>query len=217
MKRIGVFDSGIGGLSVAKAVEAGFPDAEVVFINDSEHMPYGSKVPDELEQLVRPKIEELVASGCDPIVIACNTVTTTIIDRLRALFPVTFVGIEPMVKPAASMTKTGIITVCATPATLASARYSWLKREFAADIRVLEPDCSDWSRMIESNEVDEEKIKAIVNESCKQGSDVIVLGCTHYHWIEDLIVSVVSARAKVIQPESAIVARIKALDISSKT
>lgn len=217
MKKIGVFDSGIGGLSVAKAIELGFPNTEVLFIHDSDHMPYGSKTPDELEQLVRPKIKELIDSGCDLIVIACNTATTTIIDRLRTSFPVAFVGIEPMVKPAASMTKTGIITVCATPATLSSSRYARLKSAFATDIKVLEPDCSDWSRMIESNEIDEEKIRAIVDESCKQGSDVIVLGCTHYHWIEDLIKDAASERASVLQPESAIVARIEALSSSLKT
>ena len=212
MKKIGVFDSGIGGLSVAKAIEKGFPDKEVLFVNDVKNMPYGSKSSDELLELVSPKIEYLIAQGCDLIVIACNTVTTNIIERLRSVFLVSIVGIEPMIKPAVALTKSGVFTVCATPATLSSRRYAWLKSEYARDIKVIEPDCSDWSTMIETNSVDSEKIKLIVDQSCEAGSDVIVLGCTHYHWIEDLIKQLANNRATVIQPETAIVSRIRSLD-----
>jgi glutamate racemase len=213
LKKIGVFDSGIGGLSVAKAIEKGIPEAEVVFVNDVDNMPYGSKSSEQLLHLVRPKMRYLYDLGCDIVVIACNTVTTNIIKQLRAESPIPLVGIEPMVKPAAALTKTRMITVCATPATLASDRYVWLKTEYAKDVQVLEPDCSDWSNMIESDSVDEDKIRAIIDNSCENGSDVIVLGCTHYHWIEDLIKHQANGRATVIQPESAIVARIRSLNI----
>lgn len=208
MTKIGVFDSGIGGLSVVKAIKKGFPLLEVIFVNDPDNLPYGTKTPDQMENLVRPKIHELIEAGCELIVIACNTVTTNIIERMRLEYAVTFVGIEPMVKPARAHTKSGVITVCATPATLSSVRYSWLKSEYASDIRVIEPDCSDWTRMIESDSIDEKKIKDIVDDSCKQGSDVIVLGCTHYHWIEGLIIRLAKGRAEVIQPEQAIIARL---------
>lgn len=211
MKKIGVFDSGIGGKSVADAIKKAFPDFEILFVNDPDNLPYGTKTPDQMEELVRPKIDYLVSHGCELIVIACNTVTTNIIERLRAQYQVVFIGIEPMVKVASKITKSGVFTVCATGATLKSSRYKWLKSEYAKNIKVIEPDCSDWTRMIEDNLVDEAKIKNIIDDSCDRGSDVIVLGCTHYHWIEELITSISGGRATVIQPEESIIRRIREL------
>jgi Asp/Glu/hydantoin racemase len=142
-------------------------------------------------------------------VVACNTVTTNLISQLRQEFKVPMIGMEPMVKPAAAATKSGIITVCATPRTLSSERYQWLKNEYAKGIEVLEPDCSDWAMMIESNTVDREKIAKIVQDSINQGSDQIVLGCTHYHWIEEEIRELAGNKAQVIQPETAVIAQLK--------
>ncbi|HSX44958.1 MAG TPA: glutamate racemase [Candidatus Saccharimonadales bacterium] len=207
--KIGVFDSGVGGLSVAQAIEEALPNYEVLYATDKEHLPYGNKTPKQLHTYVVPILEELVRRGCEVIVIACNTVTTNIIATLRNEIKVPLVAIEPMVKPAAELTKSGIIAVCATPATLSSKRYQWLKDEYAKGVEVLEPDCSDWTQMIEDNQLDHQKIEDRISEVCDQGADVIVLGCTHYHWIEDLIKDIVKDRAKVIQPEPAIVAQLK--------
>ncbi len=209
MPKIGVFDSGIGGKSVANAIEKALPEAEVIFVNDSKHLPYGSKTPVQLQGFVLPILEDLVEQACKVIVIACNTVTTTLIEDLRAALPVPLVAVEPMVKPAATMTKSGTIAVCATPTTLASNRYAWLKETYAKDIKVIEPDCSDWTRMIEDNAVDEQKISERIENAISEGADVIVLGCTHYHWIEELINKLAAGRAAVIQPEPAIVEQLK--------
>jgi glutamate racemase len=206
---IGVFDSGIGGLSVVKAIEKALPNHTVVFRNDTENMPYGNKRPDELVQLVNPILRRLVDDGCEVIVIACNTVTTNIIDVLRAQFAVPLIGIEPMIKPAAIKTKTGTIAVCATPMTLASTRYAYLKQQYAQGITVLEPDCSDWSLMIESNHVDQQKIRSTTEGVIRSGADVIVLGCTHYHWIEENILACTNGKARVLQPESAVITQLK--------
>lgn len=212
MTKIGVFDSGIGGKSVANALQKALPCDEILFVDDSPHMPYGTKSSEDVFKLVCPKIEELIAQKCNPIVIACNTVTTTLISEIREKYTdVDFVGIEPMVKPAALLSTTGTIAVCATPATLGSTRYQWLKNEFAKNVKVLEPDCSRWASMIESNSVDRESVISTVNELCDASADVIVLGCTHYHWIEDLIESTAGKRAHILQPEPAIVARVKDL------
>jgi glutamate racemase len=116
---------------------------------------------------------------------------------------------EPMVKSAAEMTKSGTIAVCATPATLASARYAWLKREYAPDVKVLEPNCGDWAEMIERGQVNQQKIDRRITEALDSGADVIVLGCTHYHWIEDEIKALAAGRAEVIQPEPAVIERLK--------
>lgn len=207
--KIGVFDSGMGGLSVAEAIKRELPDHEIIFVNDAEHLPYGSKTPEELLGYVVPILEGLVEQGCEVIVVACNTVTTTLITELRERISVPLVGMEPMVKPAAEASKTGIITVCATPTTLASDRYDWLKQTYAKDVTVLEPDCSDWAFMIENDSVDRHKITALIDEACKMDADVIVLGCTHYHWIEDLITEIAGERATILQPELPVIEQLK--------
>jgi glutamate racemase len=142
-------------------------------------------------------------------VVACNTVTTNLITKLREEFDIPMVGMEPAVKPGAQLTKTGVIAVCATPRTLASHRYAHLKQEYAKDIRVLEPDCSDWAMMIENNRVEREKVAKTIEEVISKNADVIVLGCTHYHWIEQLINDISAGRAEVIQPEKPVIEQLK--------
>lgn len=209
MRKIGVFDSGIGGLSVAKAIEQALPGDEVIWLSDREHLPYGDKTAVQLLGFVLPMLRKLEDRGCDVIVVACNTATTLLIDELRQRSNVPLIGIEPMVKPAAEQTKTGIIAVCATPATLASARYAWLKQTYAPNVTVLEPECSGWARMVERSEVNEQLIEQQINDVCAHGADVIVLGCTHYHWIERSIARIAAGRASVLQPESAVVRQLK--------
>ena len=207
--KIGVFDSGIGGLSVVNAIQKELPELDIVFKNDKEHLPYGSKTTDQLFSLSRPVLESLIDDGCEVIVIACNSVSTNIIDDLREVIDVPLIAMEPMVKPAAELTKTKTIAVCATPATLASNRYRFLKEEYAKGVKVLEPNCSNWSSMIENNEIDHDNIKDLTNKVCEEGADVIVLGCTHYHWIEEEIAQIAQGRAVIIQPEKPVIEQLK--------
>ncbi|HEY5152842.1 MAG TPA: glutamate racemase [Candidatus Saccharimonadales bacterium] len=207
--KIGVFDSGVGGLSVANAIREAIPDIDVVLREDREHVPYGSRSPEEILGFVVPIFREMVDAGCQVIVVACNTVTTTLIEDLRRRFEIPLVAIEPMVKPASELTKSKVIAVCATPTTLASPRYAWLKETYAGGITVLEPDCSDWTEMIEHQQVDRRKIADRINEVLEAGADVIVLACTHYHWIEEEIVAMAAGKAEVIQPEQAVIKQLK--------
>lgn len=210
--KIGVFDSGLGGLSVANAIKQSVPETEVILREDHDNVPYGTKSPEDLLRLVTPIFSELVDEGCRIIVIACNTVSTTLMGDLRAEFSdVQLIAVEPMVKIAAKLTKNNVITVCATPTTLASGRYGYLKNRYAKDMKVLEPDCHDWSYMIEHDQIDEGKIRQRVEQTLQSGSDVIVLGCTHYHWIEQQIQDIVGDRAQVIQPEPIIVDQVTRL------
>lgn len=210
--KLGVFDSGIGGEAVAAALLRTFPAAIITTVNDRAHVPYGDKPRAEIITLTDKAIQPLLAQRCDVIIIACNSATTAAIQVLRASYPTQkFIGIEPMVKPAAKATKSGTIAICATPATLASPRYLALKAEHAANLTVLEPDCSDWAHMIEHNQLNHQKIIATVNELCSAGADVIVLGCTHYHWIKELVVEAAAGRAQVLEPSEAIGARVLAL------
>ncbi len=207
--KIGVFDSGVGGLSVANAIALALPEHDVIYKDDAKNIPYGTKTIEQIYNGCRPVFDELVADGCQVIVVACNTVTTNLIERLRTELRVPLIGMEPMIKPAAMLTKSKIITVCATPRTLGSARYDWLKQEYAQGVKVLEPDCSDWSAMIEASNLDVNKIKTIVDDNCNQGADVIVLGCTHYHWIEKLITELAAGRAVILQPEQPTIGQLK--------
>lgn len=205
---IGVFDSGIGGLSVANAIKEELPESIIEYRQDSKNVPYGTKTPDQIHSFIKPIFDEL-DSKCDVIVIACNTVTTTLITKLRKEYSIPIIGIEPMIKPACQLSNNRIVTVCATPTTLKSKRYKYLKNEYAKNIKIFEPDCSNWSTLIEKNKITADIIKHNIKPSLDRGSDVIVLGCTHYHWIENEIKKIVGDKAIVLQPEKAIVKRLK--------
>lgn len=207
--KIGVFDSGVGGLSIARAIHEALPEHEVILMEDRQHVPYGTREPQEILGFVVPIFQQLVSEGCAVIVVACNTVSTTLITELRSKFSVPLIAMEPMVKPAAEQTKTKVIAVCATPATLKSDRYHWLKDEYAKGITVLEPDCSDWAAMIEHNQIDDQKINERIQEVLSSNADMIVLGCTHYHWIEEKIKDMVKGKASVIQPEQPVIRQLK--------
>lgn len=207
--KIGVFDSGVGGAGFARVIGDALPQHEILLREDTKNIPYGTKTPEVLLTLVEPILQEMVAAGCQVIVVACNTVSTTIMQELRKSIGVPLIATVPMVKPAAQLTKSNIIAVCATPTTLASKRYAELKDTYAQEITVLEPDCHDWTTLIEAKQMNEERIEKEISDVLKAGADVIVLGCTHYHWIEDEINTVAAGRAQVIQPEQAIIKQLK--------
>lgn len=207
-RTIGVFDSGVGGLSVARAIEKALPQHTVIFKNDSQHVPYGNRQPAEFLDFIVPIFEAFIAEGCEAIVVACNTVSTTLITELRDQFDIPLIAVEPMIKPASQLTSSKVIAICATPATLASQRYDDLKQQFAAQVQVIEPDCADWSTLIEDNKLNQQKIKQDLQPALDAGADVIVLGCTHYHWIEEDIVALTQGRATVLQPEPAIITQL---------
>lgn len=210
--KLGVFDSGIGGQAVAAALSTAFPQATVLVVNDRKNVPYGDKSPQEIIRLTDAAIQPLLREHCDVIVIACNTATAVAIKHLRDHYPQqAFIGIEPMIKTAASLTKSNTVAVCATPATLASSRYKQLIVSHAQHLTILEPDCSEWAYMIEHNQLNKQHVTTVIQDSCSQGADVIVLGCTHYHWIKELILQIVPPSVHVIEPSEAIAARIRHL------
>jgi len=210
--KIGVFDSGIGGKAVARRLSQLLPTAEIMCIDDRKNVPYGNRPVGEIIKLSSIAIQPLIDAECDAIVIACNTVTTTAIAHLRAAHPnMKFVGIEPMVKPAAAQTKTGTIAVLATPATLHSESYNSLKKTWAHNATVIEPDTSDWATLIESGESDEVPIEDTVFQLIEQRADVIVLACTHYHWLKERAEEAAGKRAVILEPSDAIGNRIISL------
>lgn len=207
LAQIGVFDSGIGGKALAVELQKSFPKSEITVVDDAKNVPYGSKTPRQVQALTETAIQSIL--GNDVIVIACNTATALSIDYLRDKYPnQKFVGIEPMIKPATKLSKSKIIAVCATPATLASERYNNLKSKFSKGYKILEPDCSSWALMIEQNAINKDTIAQTIESAIGQKADVIVLGCTHYHWIKALILELVRGQAQVLEPSSAIAERV---------
>lgn len=210
--KLGIFDSGIGGEAVATALQQTFPDAVIQTVNDRDHLPYGNKSPSEVIRLTDAAIQPLLNDDCDIIILACNTATALAIETLRKNYPTQkFIGIEPMIKTAVELTRTKKIVVCATTATLQSQRYHDLVSRYANGVEIIQPDCSEWAQLIENNEINRTHIEMQITDACDQGADIIVLGCTHYHWIKDLISDVVGGRARVIEPSEAIGRRVQTL------
>lgn len=210
--KLGVFDSGIGGEAVAEQLRSDFPEAEIIVVNDRAHLPYGDRTLDDVVTLTDVAVQPLLDTDCDIIILACNTATAAAIEILRGRYPQQlFIGLEPMVKPATKMTKSGTICICATPATLSSERYKKLKQKYQGETTILEPDCTNWAQMIEDNKVNEAEIEKTISSACRSDADVIVLACTHYHWIRKVIERSSSGRATVIDPSLAISNRVRKL------
>ncbi len=210
--RLGVFDSGIGGEAIAAALRKTFPNAQIDTINDRDHVPYGNYSSEEIIRLTETAIQPFLAGDYDIIVLACNTATAAAIQTLRSRYPhQKFIGIEPMIKMSAELTRSGTVAVFATPATLKSDRYQRLVQKYGSQIEIIEPDCRDWAYLIENNRMNRTHIEATINDICDRGADVIVLGCTHYHWIKDLVTEIADGRATIIEPSDAIGRRVTEL------
>lgn len=147
---IGVFDSGVGGLSVWRELARIMPDVPLTYLADQAHVPYGARALDDVRALTLNAARWLIAQGCSMIVVACNTASAAALDDLRTTFPHTpFVGMEPAVKPAALHTQTGVVGVLATASTFKSQRYAELIARWARDVRVIERACSGWVEIVE--------------------------------------------------------------------
>lgn len=210
--KIGVFDTGVGGVAVARELKKAFPSATIFTANDTSHVPYSGRPLKEILSLTKKAIAPLLSKNCDVIVIACNTITMLVLNELRSAFPsVRFVGTEPMIKPAAIATKTQRISVLATPATISSDRYKALKDTWAMRVTVSEPDCSSWALSIEQGDEATVPIEDVINQEIAAGSDVIVLACTHYHWLKERAEKAADTRAVIMEPSQALALQIMRL------
>lgn len=215
--KIGVFDSGIGGEAVAARLRELIPHAGVITANDRDHVPYGSRSEAEVHRLTSLAIQPLLAASCDVIVLACNTATAAAVEQLRSDHPGTpFVGLEPMVKPASSLTRSGNIIVCATPATLASPRYQQLKSRWAGAVNVVEPDCSDWAAAVEREQAGAVDLEPLQQHLHRESADVVVLACTHYHWLKARIEQAAGPTVTVLEPSDAVAAQVRRITAAAE-
>ncbi len=206
---IGVFDSGLGGLSVLAALMDALPQADFVYYADTAHMPYGDKTEDFITRRVLEIGGLLVDQGCGILVVACNTATAAAVQALRASCRnVPVVGVEPGIKPAALISKTNHIAVLATESTANSERLARLIREHAADVEVQIVPCPGWATHVEMLQLDDPALAADVHARVgpllEQGVDCIVLGCTHYSFLTPMLAEVIGARAQLIDVAEAV-------------
>jgi len=206
---IGVFDSGVGGLSVLREIRALLPAETLHYIADSGHAPYGEKSPAQVQALALRLVQQLVAQGCKAVVVACNTVTGLAIQPLREACPqIPLVAIEPAVKPAAAATQTGVIGVLATRNTVHSAGLARLIERHAQGVQVLAQACPGWVEQVERGELDSPATEALVRERVQPvldaGADMLVLGCTHYPFLRPLIERIAGPAIRVLDPAQAV-------------
>jgi glutamate racemase len=216
IRPVGVFDSGVGGLSVLRAMRQQFPNESVNYFGDQGHVPYGPRPLDEVREFSKAITRFLLGLGAKLIVVACNTASAAALHSLRQAFPdVSFVGMEPAVKPAAENTRSGVVGVLATPATFQGALYASVVERFAGNVTLLQNPCPGLVQQIERGELDSSETRTILESALlpmlDRGIDTIVLGCTHYPFVIPLIQEIVGPDVRVIDPAPAVARQVSRL------
>ena len=213
---IGVFDSGVGGLSVLRAMRAQMPEEDVIYFGDQGHVPYGPRSMEQIQNFSGAITKFLLDRNSKLIVVACNTASAAALTHLRGRFPnIPFVGMEPAVKPAAETTKTGKVGVLATPATFQGALYASVVERFGAGVELFQHTCPGLVGQIEKGELDSSVTRAILedalNPMLEKNIDTVVLGCTHYPFVIPLIEQIVGDKVRVIDPAPSVARQVKRL------
>jgi glutamate racemase len=206
---IGVFDSGVGGLSVLRSLWQELPGESFIYLADQAHVPYGARPLEQVRSFSEAITRYLLAQGAELIVVACNAASAAALHRLREIFPQTpFVGMEPAVKPAAEHTRSGKVGVLATPATFQGALYASVVERFASGVQLLQNTCPGLVTQIEAGEIETPTTHAILELALgpmlAEGIDTVVLGCTHYPFVIPLIEQIAGPGVRVIDPAPAI-------------
>jgi glutamate racemase len=208
-RSIGLFDSGIGGLSILREVRRQLPGENILYIADQAHVPYGSRPLEDVRQYAFGITDFLLDRGVKLIVVACNTASAAGLHELRLRYPaVAFVGMEPAVKPAAEYTQTHTVGVLATPATFQGALFASVVERFADGVIVLQETLPGLVEQIEMGEFDTETTRSILERGVKPlvdaGADTLVLACTHFPFIIPQLQEIVGENIRVIDPAPAV-------------
>lgn len=210
---IGIFDSGVGGLSIAKDIHALVPNENLIYVADQAFAPYGSKSPQQIQERCQNITQFLIEKNCKAIVVACNTATVNAIEFLREQYSLPIIGVEPGIKPAALNSKSGIIGVLATEQTIQSAAFNSLINRFKPHVKVEVQACPKMVELVEANNLESDEAMSIVAEYIspllEKGADQIALGCTHYVFLESLINKVVDNRAEIVNTASPVAAQVR--------
>ncbi|MBI3512419.1 MAG: glutamate racemase [Bacteroidetes bacterium] len=211
---IGIFDSGIGGVSVLRAVRELLPNENIIYFGDSANLPYGEKTMEQIRVLSERVVKFLLEKKCRIIVIACNTASAAALKYLREKHPgVLFVGMEPAVKPAAEQTQTGVVGVIATTATFQGELFASVVERFAQNVKVINQPCPGLVQQIENGELDspatEKMLRGWLEPMKEKNIDALVLACTHYPFVRPLIEKILGDKVRVIDPAPAIAKQVK--------
>lgn len=220
---IAVFDSGVGGISVLQHIHALLPYEQLIYFADSKYAPYGSKTSGEIQARCVEITDFLMVKGAKALVVACNTATAAAIEMLRARYAIPIIGMEPAVKPAAQASKNGIIGVLATTGTLQSAQFAGLLESYGRNVKVVTQACVGLVECVERGELNARHTKTLVQQYCQplldEGADTIVLGCTHYPFLKEVIREAVGEKVILIDTGAAVAKQLKrqleALDLVS--
>ena len=217
--RVGVFDSGLGGLTVVKAVKEAIGNAQIFYVADTKHAPYGEKTPQQILQYSLDITQYLLDRyKIDMLIVACNTATSAAIKTLREYYPnLSIIGTEPGIKPAVEHTRTGKIGILATPATLRGDKYQSLANVLASqkNVELFEQACPGLVEQIEKGEISTEETRTLLEQWVlpmrESGVDTIVLGCTHYPLVGDTISEIMFCDVRLIDTADAIAKRLLGL------
>lgn len=205
---IGVFDSGVGGLSILHAIRRELPDEDLLYVADSANAPYGDRPESFIAQRADAIAEFLIESGAKAIVVACNTASVVAIERLRSWSPVPVVAIEPAIKPASQTTDSGVVGVLATTRTVASESVARLCKAYGGDVEIVLQACPGLAERVERADLAGGETRALliryISPLLAAGADTIVLGCTHYSFLSDAIRAIVGAGVCLVDPAAAV-------------
>lgn len=205
---IGVFDSGVGGLSVAKKIREALPHEDILYIADSRHAPYGNKSQQFIEQRSRALIQFMLEQHAKAIVVACNTATLSAIQSLRATFHLPIIGVEPGIKPASLQTKSGVIGVMVTRRTSCATAFHELVKRFSENVRIEVQACDGLVEQVEKGDLHSAATRDLVARYVvplrDSGADTIALGCTHYPFLLPLIQEIAGDSVNIIETGSAV-------------
>ncbi len=210
---IGVFDSGVGGLSVLRHIREELPHENLMYVADSAFAPYGSKSPQQIQHRAVLIAEFLLAQQAKALVIACNTATAAAVRLLRERFSVPIIGMEPAIKPAVAATRSGVVGVLATSGTLRSAQFAALLENYRQGVRIETQICHGLVECVERGELDtpatRELLWGYVKPLLDAGADTLVLGCTHYPFLRPLIEDMTDGRAALIDTGAAVARQLR--------
>ena len=214
--RIGVFDSGVGGLSVLREIRAQMPKEPAVYFGDQGHIPYGPRPMEQIRNFSEAITKFLLERNARIIVVACNTASAAALKYLREKFAgIPFVGMEPAVKPAAEYTQTGKVGVLATPATFQGALYASVVERFSNGAELFQHTCTGLVQQIEQGNLDGPETRRILSDALlpmlEKNIDTVVLGCTHYPFVIPLIQEIVGEKIRVIDPAPAVARQVRRL------
>ena len=208
---IGIFDSGVGGLSVAREIRRALPEQDLLYVADTAYCPYGDRPLEEVRRRALAVGRYVEGAGAKLVVAACNTASGAALEQLRQALAIPVVGLEPAVKTGASLTRNGKVGVMATAGTLASARYETLVREHARGVQVIPRPCPGLADLIEEGLFDGDRLRARLEDLSeplrRAGVDTVVLGCTHYAFVSGPLARVFGPEVRLVDSAPAIARR----------